>query len=187
MSNSQLDAVWKRTIVMQCSNGLAPSAPVTSHDILSAAARPGGISASCAADICALLPWQILLVDDDASIRQVTYLALRHFGQEVDIASSVPEALAQLAQKTYNLVITDYNMPGGNGSELIKAMKVNGLQARSMIITGQDTEALYMTLSIEETPDLILGKPFRADALRGAIRSIQPKNGGQLPPVSNVA
>lgn len=173
---------------MQCPNGLAPSSPVPSpHANLPTAAQPGGISDACQLDESPLLPWQILLVDDDASIRRVTCLALRHFGQDVDMAGSVQEASAQLAQKTYDLVITDYNMPGGNGSELIKAMKVNGLPARSMIITGQDTEALYMTLSIDETPDLILGKPFSSDALRGAIRSIQPKHGGRLPPVSNVA
>jgi two-component system, NtrC family, response regulator PilR len=61
-----------------------------------------------------------LIVDDEADIRELLVLTLERMGLRVDGASSVTEALQQLAQNRYALCLTDMRLPDGDGLELVR-------------------------------------------------------------------
>jgi two-component system chemotaxis response regulator CheY len=67
----------------------------------------------------------ILAVDDSATIRQMVEFTLQGLGYEVLTAVDGAEGLKQVAARHMDMIITDLNMPGMNGIELIR-------QARSM-------------------------------------------------------
>lgn len=65
----------------------------------------------------------VMVVDDSQSIRLAVSLALRSADYEVLEAQNGRDALAQLAERRVNLVISDVNMPGMDGFRLIDALR----------------------------------------------------------------
>ena len=101
----------------------------------------------------------ILLVDDHADVRRITAAMLEELGHRVVEAQSGPDALALLnvADRPYDLVVTDYAMPRMSGTELVREARGcrDGLPA--LIITG------YADASgIADRPAdvAVLAKPF---------------------------
>ena len=62
----------------------------------------------------------LLLVEDDEDTRELMALALGAAGFSVHTAGSGREALARLAESEYDLLVTDYDMPGMTGTEMLK-------------------------------------------------------------------
>lgn len=60
----------------------------------------------------------ILLVDDDSSILMTSSIALRRRGYEVTTAHDGRQALKKLAQRSFDILISDIQMPGMSGLEL---------------------------------------------------------------------
>jgi|SRR5579883_2894725 len=66
---------------------------------------------------------QILVVDDESSIRELIKDVLSMEGHAVDTAPNAVEGLAMLAKKRYDVVIMDRNMPKMTGIEAVKKMR----------------------------------------------------------------
>jgi two-component system NtrC family response regulator len=64
-------------------------------------------------------PTSILLVDDNESQRQVIAFWLSEQHYDVSMASTVDAAIEMLAQKEFDLIVTDVKMPGSSGMELL--------------------------------------------------------------------
>ena len=110
----------------------------------------------------------ILLVDDHADVRRITVAMLEELGHRVVEAQSGPDALALLnvADRAYDLVVTDYAMPRMSGTELVREARGcrDGLPA--LIITG------YADASgIADRPAdvAVLAKPFTLESLSRAL------------------
>jgi len=82
---------------------------------------------------------RILVVDDDLSMRQMLSILLGRSGYEVDVASSGEEALAILDENWPDLVVTDLNMPGVHGIDLLVEIKRRGA------VTERDVEVIVVT------------------------------------------
>jgi two-component system chemotaxis response regulator CheY len=65
----------------------------------------------------------ILTVDDSASIRMTTKIALTNAGYQVTEAVDGQDGLAKAKAATFDLIITDLNMPNMNGLEMIEALR----------------------------------------------------------------
>ncbi len=65
----------------------------------------------------------VLVVDDAASMRQLVTYVLQDAGYEVMAAENGIDALGKLKGTTMGLVVTDLNMPGMDGIELIKELR----------------------------------------------------------------
>lgn len=65
----------------------------------------------------------ILAVDDSASIRQMVAFTLKGSGYEVTEAVDGQDALNKAKAKSFNLVLTDQNMPNMDGLTLIKSLR----------------------------------------------------------------
>jgi CheY-like chemotaxis protein len=78
----------------------------------------------------------ILCVDDDEIPRTLRKLILQKHGYEVITVSSSEEALEMLAERNFDLVLTDQIMPGMIGTELTKQIKSRMPQMPVVIISG---------------------------------------------------
>ena len=68
---------------------------------------------------------QVLIVDDSASVRTVTRIALSGAGYEVTDAANGEEALHRLANGRFHLIVSDINMPVMDGITLLKRIKAD--------------------------------------------------------------
>lgn len=76
-------------------------------------------------------PARILIVDDQDDVRRLLVTALELEEHEVDAASSALEGLRRLEHAHYDLVLTDYAMPGGTGAWMLREAGRRGLMQRS--------------------------------------------------------
>lgn len=116
----------------------------------------------------------ILLVDDEADIRNSLADALRSDGYTVETAPSVKGALAWMDACHFSVVVTDLQMPGGpSGLELIAAIKARDPKVLCIVMTG------YASLdsaieAIKHGAYDFLRKPFRLEELEAALdRSLE--------------
>jgi two-component system chemotaxis response regulator CheY len=69
---------------------------------------------------------RFLVIDDSAAMRQLITFALRRMGQvEIVEATDGVDALKKLPEGSYDLIITDINMPVMDGLKLVKLLKSN--------------------------------------------------------------
>lgn len=82
---------------------------------------------------------QILVVDDDDSLRRVLQVQLEQEGYFVASAASVQQALSMLQLRSYDLVITDLKMPERSGMELLKQVRSQYPEIIVVILTAFGT------------------------------------------------
>ena len=100
-------------------------------DTLSGSSAPAGTTTGTAAPAL-----HILVIDDEPDLRTLYELTLLREGYRVDTAGSVEDATAQLAQSTYDLVITDMRLPDGSGIDLLLHLRAQQRPERSIVITA---------------------------------------------------
>jgi DNA-binding NtrC family response regulator len=80
--------------------------------------------------------YRVLIVDDHASARESVADVLRHAGYDVAACASAIEALAKLAQRPVDVVVTDLQMPGMDGLEFIREIERRQLPVQILMITA---------------------------------------------------
>ncbi len=128
---------------------------------------------------------QILVVDDEAMVRQAMKLLLEHDGHNVCLVDNGEAALAQLAQRRFDLVITDFSMPGMHGDQLVA--RIRQLTPDQPIIMATAFVEQYKIFGqASGRVDALLLKPFSLKELREAIGQVlapeQPDATSILPP-----
>lgn len=78
----------------------------------------------------------ILVVDDEVEIRDMCKRALEWAGYWVNVSQNAQEALELLDKEAYELVLTDLNLPGLNGLELISEVKKKHPHCKTLLMTG---------------------------------------------------
>lgn len=108
----------------------------------------------------------ILLVDDSDAQRQLVRIGLQKEGYEVMEASSAEAALDMLRKQKISLLISDVNMPGMNGVEMVAKIKSDpGLKFTSiMMLTTESQEALKKQ-GEEMGVKVWMNKPFQMQDL----------------------
>ena len=116
---------------------------------------------------------RILLVDDDAMVRHVLTRMLQAGGHEVDDASSGAGALERLdAGGGYDLVITDYGMPGMDGHSLAKRIANRWPELPVIVITGWNPTGPERVGQVESVRT-VLRKPVTAQDLLAAVARVR--------------
>lgn len=114
----------------------------------------------------------ILVVDDEAYIRDLCVHALRNY--RVVQASSCEEALRQYEREKVDLILTDITMPGGTGIDLLKRVKALDPNVTVIIMTGfVDKESILNAL--KEDADDYINKPLNILQLRTSIEKALTK------------
>jgi two-component system cell cycle response regulator CpdR len=113
----------------------------------------------------------ILVVDDDRTMLELVKRILEREGIVAHCVASGEEALEQIKEKTFSLMITDLNMPGLDGLELAK----KGLELAPQMPIIMDTGGMspIITRKAKEIGiSKVLAKPFLAKELMAAIREV---------------
>ncbi len=114
---------------------------------------------------------RILIVDDEFSVLTVLKSSLKKLGTdyEVDVASSGEEALMELETRAYDVVVTDYQMDGMNGLQLLDAIHSINPDTRVVMITAYGSDKLEMEARQREAYDY-LTKPLEIAAFRQVVQ-----------------
>jgi CheY-like chemotaxis protein len=128
--------------------------------------RPGGRS----------LRARVLVIEDEAIVRQLLCELVAMLGHEVDAAPDGRRGLARLATFRYDVVLTDLAMPGTSGWDIVRELRDRRTPVPVIMLSGHATEQDIRRAQVEKVP--LLRKPFRIEVLRGLIRQTL----GLLPP-----
>src|SRR5216110_3673584 len=106
----------------------------------------------------------ILVVDDDAGIRENIADLLSTENYEVVAAANADEAMRVLDSQPIDLLLTDFQMPGRNGVELIEAARKANHLVPAILMTAY--LYVYEQLDADRRKDItLLRKPFDADEI----------------------
>lgn len=106
---------------------------------------------------------KILIIDDDGAVRATIRLLLERAGHSVAIAGDGAKGLSILAAEEFDLLFLDIYMPGMDGLETMRAVRVQQPQMPIIVISGRPI-----------TPDAAAGPDFLKMATRlGAVLSLQ--------------
>ncbi len=118
--------------------------------------------------------FRVLIVDDNREIRTILEEYLREEGYAAQGAGDGNEALAKHGESPFDLIITDLNMPGMTGMELIKAISKQESTTEFIIITGYASLDSAIEAVKAGAFDYIV-KPFRIEELRVVIKNARDK------------
>lgn len=114
-----------------------------------------------------------MIVDDVASMRQIMRALLENVGHRVTEAASAAEAVDLAKIKRNHLVITDVNMPGMSGLELIKALRgVSGYANTPILICANDSADENIQKAQELGASGWVAKPFKPENLIGVVNQV---------------
>jgi phosphoserine phosphatase RsbU/P len=113
-----------------------------------------------------------LVVDDSRAQRRVLALQLQRWGFAVTEAESGVQALALWDASPFDIIISDWMMPGMTGVEFCRAVRGRANEAYSyFILLTSKSETEEITRGLEAGADDFLTKPFNADELRARLRA----------------
>jgi len=116
---------------------------------------------------------KILIVDDDKTTRKLLSLYLKGSGFEVVTAENGLNALEKLGSDTFQLVLTDLNMPYMDGIEFLKAMKSNpGTSHIPALMLTTETDEEERQRAISAGADGYLSKPVTSEVVAAKIRQM---------------
>jgi DNA-binding NtrC family response regulator len=110
----------------------------------------------------------VLVIDDEADMREMLALVLHARGLEVETADSGQAALAAVARRRFEVAITDLRMPGMDGIATLDALKARDPALEVIVATGyasDETAAICMQRGAYG----YLRKPFGIDDLQAII------------------
>jgi CheY-like chemotaxis protein len=116
---------------------------------------------------------RILVVDDEPLVCEAVKMMLEFDGHAVETAGSGKAALALMDKNTFDLVITDFEMPLMKGDELAAAIKARNPQQPIVMITAY-AEMLQASGNPLTGVDFMISKPFLLENLREAIAKVTP-------------
>lgn len=108
---------------------------------------------------------RILVVDDEESIREFLEIMLKKEGYEITLAEDGQKAKELLAKKTFDMIISDLQMPHVTGIELLKHVKETSPEVVFMMITAFGTTETAVEAMKMGAYDYIT-KPFKIDEVR---------------------
>ena len=112
---------------------------------------------------------QVLVVDDEEDLRKAIVDILTLDGFEVDQAGSAEESAEKLSQTVYDVLITDHNLPGKTGVELLEESLVRYPEIIGIIITGYGTIETAVN-AMKKGAYNYLAKPFKLVELPVMVR-----------------
>ena len=116
----------------------------------------------------------VLLIEDDASVREALAQTLQRLGYDVAAAANGKEGLAQALVRLPDLVITDLIMPETEGLETIMELKrrTPGIKIIAISGGGRLSNDDYLKVARKFGANLTLAKPFSREELKAAIDAV---------------
>jgi len=108
---------------------------------------------------------RILVVDDELSVREILAEGLEAFGFETEMAADADEAMEMLKKERFHLLLTDIDMPGRSGIDLMNGAQAKFPDLDVVMVTGV-VDAKTAIRSIREGASDYLTKPFNLEEVQ---------------------
>ena len=124
---------------------------------------------------------KLLIIEDEASLQELMTATLKKEGYVVENAMDYNEAIDKLGAYSYDCVLLDLNLPGGNGLDILEHIKRRCSKLNVIIISARDSIDDKVR-GLELGADDYLAKPFHLAELSARIRSVarRSRNDGDL-------
>ncbi len=126
---------------------------------------------------------RVLLVEDDAVIREATQLALERHGFAVTVAGDGLAGLAAFRAERPDVALLDLMLPGMNGVSLCRQIREEG--PTPVIMMSARADPIDVVLGLEAGADDYVTKPFDSTVLVARIRAVVRRMGRAVPPARN--
>lgn len=116
--------------------------------------------------------------DDDFTLKTTSYILLSLGFERIDAVNNAHDALMIITaeQSNIDVVITDLNMPGMDGIDLLRAFEELNFQGNIILISGEDRQTINMSKRLAEVRSLTvigaLSKPLQRDDLASLLHSL---------------
>lgn len=120
------------------------------------------------------LNMNILVVDDYKTMIRIIGNLLKQLGfKNIDDAADGGEALNKLRQKSFDLVISDWNMEPVSGLELLKQVRADAkLKSLPFLMVTAESKTENVVAAKEAGVNSYIVKPFNAETLKGKLQSM---------------
>jgi len=119
---------------------------------------------------------RILVVEDDAPLREAIVAVLKEDDYAVDEAESGDEGLYHSRQGVYDLLILDVMLPGMDGLEIVRTLRSGGSRTPIMLLTARDSIADKVA-GLDSGADDYLVKPFAVPELLARVKAMLRRGG----------
>lgn len=126
---------------------------------------------------------KILVVEDDPHILRVICFWLNRQGHEIIEARNGVAGFEQFEKHTPEILVTDLNMPGMTGLELIEKLKPRSDYPRGVIVLTNRWDHREIGEQLATSGVLVMPKPFSPSALAERVNEIA--NGGAVAPAES--
>lgn len=116
----------------------------------------------------------ILVLDDEPIVCKRLKPGLEKLGYEVDVFTKSPEAMQQIQQRHYDIVVTDLKMEGIDGMEFLEEVKRRSSKTEVIVITGFATMETAKESFQKGVFDFI-AKPFKLSEIQDVVRRAEAK------------
>lgn len=115
----------------------------------------------------------VLVVDDDAGLRELVRVSLEADGCTVREAASAEEGLAALAEEPPDLILLDVEMPQVDGWEMLRLVRErHGVESIPVVMYSGKVEAGSVSEAEERGAQAFVGKPFDPEQLLSSTRQL---------------
>jgi CheY-like chemotaxis protein len=126
----------------------------------------------------------VLIIDDEADVRDALAVALGTVGHQVRVAANGPEGIEACRLEVPDLVITDLIMPVAHGFDVISQLQAELPEVRIVAMSGGGnywsqsyqpeavTTAAYLAAALNMGAAAILAKPFSSDELIDMVEKV---------------
>jgi two-component system response regulator MprA len=122
-------------------------------------------------DVDDTAPARVLVVEDDANVRQTLDSALRFAGHEVVTVDDGDEALDEITTREPDLVVLDVMMPRVDGLTVCRLLRERGYRTPVLVLTARH-EVSDRVAGLDAGADDYLAKPFALDELLARVRAL---------------
>lgn len=128
---------------------------------------------------------RVLLVEDQTKLARAVRRGLQQEGYAVDVAATGDDGLHLATEVDYDAVVLDVMLPGLDGFEVCRRMRVQGRWAPVLMLTARDGVADRVT-GLDVGADDYLIKPFALRELLARLRALVRRGAGERPAVLTV-
>lgn len=115
---------------------------------------------------------RILIVDDDANVREVLRTSLSRNGYRVDQAGNGAEALKLAVNDSFDAAVVDYQMAPCNGLELLSRLRYLQPRCARLLMSGVLDLPVVMQAVNRGEVSRVIEKPFRLQTILGALEEV---------------
>ena len=119
---------------------------------------------------------RVLVVDDDRAVREALRRALMLTGYEVRLAEDGAQAIEQVVQAIPDAVVLDIGMPGMNGLEVCRRLRLLGNRVPILMLTAREAISDRVA-GLDAGADDYLVKPFDVNELKARLRALLRRTG----------